>query len=79
MSLANLYLRRRHERRVQLGHPWVFSNEVAIERNLKILQRVQEESGASILLALKAFSMFSLAPLVMRYLKGTCASAAGNA
>jgi len=33
MSLPNLYLRRRHERRVQRGHPWVFSNEVAIERS----------------------------------------------
>jgi len=33
MSLPGLYLRRRHERRVQLGHPWVFSNEVAIERS----------------------------------------------
>ncbi len=33
MSLPSLYLRRRHERRVQRGHPWVFSNEVAIERS----------------------------------------------
>jgi len=46
----------------------------AIERNLRILARVQEESGAKVLLALKAFSMFAAAPLVMRYLKGTCAS-----
>lgn len=33
MSLANLYLHRRQERRVQRGHPWVFSNEVAIDRS----------------------------------------------
>lgn len=33
MALPELYLRRRQERRVQLGHPWVFSNEVAIERS----------------------------------------------
>jgi len=33
MTLPNLYLRRRRERRVKLGHPWVFSNEVAIERS----------------------------------------------
>jgi 23S rRNA (cytosine1962-C5)-methyltransferase len=33
MLLPNLYLRRRQERRVQRGHPWVFSNEVAIERS----------------------------------------------
>lgn len=54
--------------------PCYVVDEVAIERNLKILDRVQTESGAKILLALKAFSMFDLAPLVMRYLKGTCAS-----
>lgn len=33
MSLPSLYLRRRQDRRVQRGHPWVFSNEVAIERS----------------------------------------------
>jgi 23S rRNA (cytosine1962-C5)-methyltransferase len=33
MSLAALYLRRREERRLQKGHPWVFSNEVAVERS----------------------------------------------
>jgi 23S rRNA (cytosine1962-C5)-methyltransferase len=33
MSLPDLYLRRRHERRVQRGHPWVFSNEVDMERS----------------------------------------------
>lgn len=54
--------------------PCYVVDEAAIESNLKILNRVQQESGAKILLALKAFSMFSLAPLVMRYLKGTCAS-----
>lgn len=54
--------------------PCFVVDEFAIERNLKALQYVQEASGARVLLALKAFSMFSLAPLVMRYLKGTCAS-----
>lgn len=54
--------------------PCFVVDEVAVERNLKVLQRVQQESGAKVLLALKAFSMFSLAPLIMRYLSGTCAS-----
>jgi carboxynorspermidine decarboxylase len=54
--------------------PCYVVNEVAIEKNLKILQHVQQASGAKILLALKAFSMFSLAPLISRYLVGTCAS-----
>jgi carboxynorspermidine decarboxylase len=47
---------------------------VAVIKNLKILQRVQNESGAKVLLALKAFSMFSLAPIISQYLSGTCAS-----
>lgn len=49
-------------------------DEAAILRNLQILQDVGERSGARILLALKAFSMWSLAPLVSRHLSGVCAS-----
>lgn len=49
-------------------------DEVAIERNLAILADVAERSGAHVLSALKAFSMHALAPLVRRYLSGTCAS-----
>jgi carboxynorspermidine decarboxylase len=54
--------------------PCYVVDEAALEANLQILARVQADSGAKILLALKAFSMFSAAPLVMQYLKGTCAS-----
>ena len=54
--------------------PCFVVDEMAVESNLKILNRVQRESGAKVLMALKAFSMFSLAPLIRRYLSGTCAS-----
>jgi carboxynorspermidine decarboxylase len=54
--------------------PCFVVDEVAVENNLKILNRVQQESGAKVLLALKAFSMFSLAPLITQYLSGTCSS-----
>ncbi len=54
--------------------PCFVVDEVAVERNLRILSRVQTESGGKVLLALKAFSMFSLAPLISQYLTGTCAS-----
>ena len=59
--------------------PCFVVDKVAIENNLKILQRVQQQSGARVLLALKAFSMFSLAPLIGRYLQGTCASGLNEA
>jgi len=58
----------------RLPSPCFVVDEVSIEENLRILDRVRRESGAKILLALKAFSMFSLAPLVARYLNGICAS-----
>ncbi len=46
----------------------------AVEANLAILARVQRDSGARVLAALKAFSLWRLAPLIARYLSGTCAS-----
>ena len=58
----------------RLPSPCYVVDEVAIERNLRILQKVAEESGAVVLSALKAFAMWRPAPLVSRYLGGTCAS-----
>ena len=49
-------------------------DEVAVRRNLAVLKDVGERSGAKVLLALKAFSMWSLADLVGEYLDGVCAS-----
>ncbi len=54
--------------------PCFVVDEVAIERNLQILAHVQEASGAKILAALKAFSLWHLGPLVSKYLSGICAS-----
>lgn len=54
--------------------PCFVIDKAAVEDNLKILNRVQRESGAKVLGALKAFSCWSLAPLVREYLSGTCAS-----
>ena len=33
MTLPSLYLKRREERRLRAGHPWVFSNEVDVARS----------------------------------------------
>nr|WP_321249038.1 carboxynorspermidine decarboxylase [uncultured Ruegeria sp.] len=54
--------------------PCFVVDEKAVERNLSILADIGTRSGAHVLSALKAFSMFSLAPLVRQYLGGTCAS-----
>lgn len=54
--------------------PCFVIDKAAVERNLQILHRVQQESGAKVLAALKAFSCWSLAPLIGKYVSGTCAS-----
>ncbi len=58
----------------QLPTPCYIVDEGLLTNNLKILQSVQEQTGCSILLALKGFSMFSVFPLVAKYLKGITAS-----
>jgi len=45
-----------------------------LRHNLAILDQVQQRSGAKILLALKAFAMWSTFPLIRRTLHGVCAS-----
>ncbi len=54
--------------------PCFVVDRAAVERNLRILAQVQSSSGAKILGALKAFSLWRLGPLVSSYLSGTCAS-----
>lgn len=49
-------------------------DEAAIRRNLAILKDVRDRSGAKVLGALKAFSMWSLGSVVGEYLDGVCAS-----
>jgi carboxynorspermidine decarboxylase len=57
-----------------LRTPCYVVEEALLLRNLEILKNVQEQSGAKILLAQKAFSMFRVYPLIANYLCGTAAS-----
>jgi len=50
-----------------------------LRRNLSVLHRVQEESGAKVLLALKGFAMWSVFPLARTYLSGITASSVNEA
>ena len=45
-----------------------------LRANLRVLQDIGERSGAKVLAALKAFSMWSTAPIVGEYLDGVCTS-----
>ena len=54
--------------------PCYVVDERLIQKNLEILKAVKERAGCKILLAQKAFSMFSLYPLIGQYLDGATAS-----
>ncbi len=61
-------------RETELRTPVYLVDEAALIRNLNVLRNVAERTGARILLAQKAFSMFRVYPLIRRYLSGTAAS-----
>lgn len=58
----------------ELRTPAYIVLESKLRKNLELLEYVQEKSGAKILLAQKAFSMYRVYPLIARYLAGTTAS-----
>ena len=63
----------------QVSTPCYVCDNDRILKNLAILNSVQEASGCTLLLALKAFAMVSVFPLLKRTLKGTAASSLNEA
>lgn len=59
--------------------PCYVCEEAKLERNLQLMEKVQAESGAEIILALKGFSMWSTFDLVGQYLQGCTASSVWEA
>ncbi|MFT8323214.1 MAG: carboxynorspermidine decarboxylase [Bacillus sp. (in: firmicutes)] len=58
----------------QVPSPCYVVDERLLQKNLEVLNSVQERTGAKILLALKGFSMHSTFPLVGKYLAGVTSS-----
>ncbi|MEC6998087.1 MAG: carboxynorspermidine decarboxylase [Pseudomonadota bacterium] len=58
----------------RLPSPCFVIDEIKLTENLQILKDIATAADTKILLALKAFSMWSLAPLINDYLAGCCAS-----
>ena len=54
--------------------PYYIVDEKRLIKNLELLKNIEVKAGCHILLAQKAFSMFSLYPLMGQYLSGTAAS-----
>jgi len=61
-------------RRSDLPTPCYLVSEAALRRNLEILRGVSARTGCRVLLAQKAFSMFSLYPMIGEYLSGAASS-----
>lgn len=58
----------------EIRTPAYVIDEKKLRENLEILDRVQKESGAKILLAQKAYSIYQTYPLISKYLTGATAS-----
>ncbi len=58
----------------QLPTPCYVVDEALLEKNLQMLEGVAERTGARILLAQKAFSLYAMYPVVGKYLCGATAS-----
>lgn len=58
----------------KLPSPSFVCEQDLLEKNLKLLKKVQDEADVNILLALKGFALYSTFDLCKKYLKGCCAS-----
>ena len=54
--------------------PCFVIDEVRLRENLEVLRGLSQAADTKVLLALKAFSMWAVAPLISEHLAGTCAS-----
>ena len=61
-------------RREELRTPCYVVQEDKLRENLEILRDMREETGCHVLLAQKAFSMYSVYPMIGEYLDGATAS-----
>jgi len=63
----------------KIPSPAYVLEESLLKRNLELIRRVQEQSGATIIVALKGFSMYKMFPMVKEYLSGATASSLNEA
>ncbi|MDP2893578.1 MAG: carboxynorspermidine decarboxylase, partial [Sulfurimonas sp.] len=58
----------------KIATPYYMCEEALLRKNLELLDFVQKQSGAKVILALKGFAMWSTFLLVKQYLKGCTSS-----
>ncbi len=66
-------------KRAEVPTPCFLVDESLLARNLEIIDQVQRASGATIILALKGFAMWSTFPQIAKTLRGTTASSLNEA
>ena len=54
-----------------LPTPCYVADEKKLKENLRVLQKLEKDTGCHVLLAQKAFSMFSLYPMIGTFISGT--------
>lgn len=59
--------------------PVYLLDETIIEKNMKVLRHVKEQTGCKVFHALKAYASFATFPKMSRYLDGVCASGLNEA
>jgi len=63
----------------KIPSPAYVLEERFLRKNLELIRSVQERSGATIIVALKGFSMYKMFPMVKEYLSGATASSLNEA
>ncbi len=63
----------------QIPSPCYVLQEDLLQKNLELIQGVQQRSGAKIIVALKGFSLYKTFPTVKKYLSGATASSLNEA
>jgi len=63
----------------QIPSPCFVLDEVRLRKNLELIQSVKERSGVEIIMAFKAFAMWSVFPIIREYIPYTTASSLAEA
>ncbi len=58
----------------QISTPYYLIDERKLKKNLEVIARIREDSGAKSVLALKCFSTWCVFPLMRKYMDGTTSS-----
>src|SRR5690606_11460903 len=61
-------------RRLMIQTPYYLIDKSALLRNLQVIDRIRERSGAKVLLALKCFATWSVFDFMRQYMDGTTSS-----